>query len=98
MKKQVLIAALILFSSIAAASQHSNSSGFLSSLPDIKIEDSDQDPEDSPGVSFYWIIILGIITAIIAIYSFDIDPLKIIAGIGILLIIHLAIVTGLLQV
>lgn len=102
MKRAALLISLILFFSftVSAANDSSSYSGFLSNIPDIHIEDSQngQFSEGGPSFNFYWIIVLGIVTALIVIYSFEIDPIYIVAAVGVSMAIYLLFRLGLVSV
>jgi len=106
MKRQTAVILLILLtiSSVSGAQNTSEqeSSGVLSSLPDIQIDSAEtynnsagEANKDRPTLS--WIIILGIAFLGVVLYSFDIDPKWIMFTLGMIGIVYLLSYFGVIQ-
>lgn len=102
--KIFLVTVLLLMSGLAQAQNASEeeSSGLLSSLPDIQITSADtynnSTGQTSSGQSILsWIIILGIVFLGVVMYSFNIDPKWIVLSLGVVGIVYLLSYFGIIQ-
>lgn len=102
--KIFLVTVLLLMSGLAQAQNASEeeSSGLLSSFPDIQITSADtynnSIGQTSSGQSILsWIIILGIVFLGVVMYSFNIDPKWIVLSLGVVGIVYLLSYFGIIQ-
>lgn len=105
MKTKILILTVILLLPGLAGAQNSSeqdSSGILSSLPDVQITSADTynnstGQASSDQSTLNWIIILGIVFLGVVLYSFDIDPKWIILSLGVVGLVYLLSYFGIIQ-
>lgn len=106
MNAKIFLTILLLINTAATGAQNASaqeSSGILSSLPDIQINSAEnynasvnQSSESQPNLS--WIIVLGLIFMGVILYSFNIDPKWVILLIGVTALVFLLSRLGLIPV
>ena len=105
MRLSVILTILLLSTPVVAGAQNASendSSGILSSIPDIEIS-SAEEYNNSTGQNtrsqsnLNWIVILGLIFLGVIIYSFNIDPKWVIIFLGLAGVLYLVSYLGLIQ-
>lgn len=106
MKLETLLVLVILTTSGVTGAQNNTSSqessGILSSLPDIQINSIDRHntstgQANSNQSTLSWIIILGLVFLGVVLYSFDIDPKWIVLLIGVATLVFFLTRSGLMS-